>query len=171
MFPSNYRFHSFKQSHIRILHLKRGFNWKYILSWSLHQNTAIPKITESAINDSSRSSNSRFFVTAGLINLIKVPIEPFTLVEEDSFTTTIQFDPWITILIVRKFQRVHHYCLISIFELMFLGIYRFDDFQQGLNRTIRTCRGGFDWKTSLWLLHQNASDPKNPKALLIDSSP
>ena len=47
-----------------------------------------------------------------------------TFSEEDVFTESVRFDPCIRNLIVRILQKFDQFSIISLFERMFLGIYR-----------------------------------------------
>ena len=76
---------STKKSPPNAFNLWKTIHLKYCPFWSLHQNPESPKIPTKAIDiDSSLLSNSCFSVTTSLISSIKVSIEKFTLVPEES---------------------------------------------------------------------------------------
>ena len=60
--------------------------------------------------------------------------------------TIFGFLPCIKVFIVLKLKKVLFLLIDLDLELMFPGIYRFEDFRHGRSRFFCTCRKEFDWK-------------------------
>ena len=100
-----------------------------------------PKIPKSAsMIQLSRSSNSYFTQTTGLISSFKVVVESFTLVEETSLQKTYS-GTWCWNLIAwRRLQNVPIILRLLDIQTFFLGIHGMDQFRQGFNRKLKSCR-------------------------------
>ena len=136
-------FHQFNRKPSNI---HKGTPLRNLWFCSLHENLDRPIMPEMCYLDFQTFCLS---VSKSSFSPMKILIEFF------NFSTNIdtillencRFFPCLKILIVWGFKKCLQHWIVFIFELIFLGNYKFDLFYQVLNHNFSAFRGVFSWKT------------------------